>query len=798
MNTRDSLLTQAAWFPSSSTQHKPAVRGLFASAAPLIAACVTAIGASAACAQNCQPEWWPGEPFQGVEGSVYAISEWDPDGPGGQPPRYAVGGDFEVRNSTGGRHIAAWDPVARTWESLGAGTNGAVRAVAAMPDGSLVVAGAFTTAGGVPANRIARWNGAGWEALGDGVDGTTYALQVLPDGDLAVGGAFVNAGGVSARKIARWDGSAWHTYANGFSSPATVYALAVHNGELLAGGDFNVNATRLARWDGTAWQNFAGGTGFAVFHLSHAANGDLVVAGKQSPGIPVSNIVRHNGTSWIPIGGQSQADNIVHCVAELANGDFVAAGNFTNIDGVPIGKLARWDGSSWSTFAGEITSDTVFFVKPLADSRLAVGGANPLRDGRYWSGMYIWDGSAWSSPDLEPGFNGVIHVATRLRNGNIVVGGEFTKTPSGPANRVACWDGTHWNPLGEGVSDAVFTIVDALAEGPSGDIFVGGIFNTAGGAPANNIARWDGTSWHAMGSGIQRFSSGDLVVNDIAVMPSGGVIATGAFDTAGGVPANHIARWDGSAWWPLGSGMGGGSTGFVFMNSLIVMPSGDLVAGGSFTSAGGLPIKYIARWDGTNWGPLGQGLNNQANSFALMPNGDLIAGGLFRLADGMTANRIARWNGTSWSPLGSGMAGTSTTWVLALDTLPSGELVAGGIFDTAGGVAAKNIAVWDGAAWRPMSTGTDGGVYAMAHRTSTDLFVGGDFLTAGGHDSAYFARWACLCPADFNGDGFVNGDDYDAFASLFDIADPGADLNNDGFVNGDDYDGFASHFDVGC
>ncbi|MFO0835151.1 MAG: PQQ-dependent sugar dehydrogenase [Phycisphaerales bacterium] len=56
----------------------------------------------------------------------------------------------------------------------------------------------------------------------------------------------------------------------------------------------------------------------------------------------------------------------------------------------------------------------------------------------------------------------------------------------------------------------------------------------------------------------------------------------------------------------------------------------------------------------------------------------------------------------------------------------------------------------------------------------------------------------CGCPADFNHDGFVNGDDYDAFASLFDIADPGADLNNDGFVNGDDYDFFASHFDVGC
>ncbi len=54
------------------------------------------------------------------------------------------------------------------------------------------------------------------------------------------------------------------------------------------------------------------------------------------------------------------------------------------------------------------------------------------------------------------------------------------------------------------------------------------------------------------------------------------------------------------------------------------------------------------------------------------------------------------------------------------------------------------------------------------------------------------------CPADFNRDGFVNGDDYDAFASLFDVADTGADFNHDGFVNGDDYDAFASHFDLGC
>ncbi|MFO0833930.1 MAG: GC-type dockerin domain-anchored protein [Phycisphaerales bacterium] len=55
-----------------------------------------------------------------------------------------------------------------------------------------------------------------------------------------------------------------------------------------------------------------------------------------------------------------------------------------------------------------------------------------------------------------------------------------------------------------------------------------------------------------------------------------------------------------------------------------------------------------------------------------------------------------------------------------------------------------------------------------------------------------------MCRADYNGDGFVNGDDYDAFAEDFDEGWPGADMNHDGFVNGDDYDAFSSAFDAGC
>lgn len=54
------------------------------------------------------------------------------------------------------------------------------------------------------------------------------------------------------------------------------------------------------------------------------------------------------------------------------------------------------------------------------------------------------------------------------------------------------------------------------------------------------------------------------------------------------------------------------------------------------------------------------------------------------------------------------------------------------------------------------------------------------------------------CPADFNDDGFVNGDDFDDWATLFENGGTSADLNFDGFVNGDDFDFFAEHFENGC
>ncbi|MCC6229110.1 MAG: hypothetical protein IT432_07790 [Phycisphaerales bacterium] len=64
-------------------------------------------------------------------------------------------------------------------------------------------------------------------------------------------------------------------------------------------------------------------------------------------------------------------------------------------------------------------------------------------------------------------------------------------------------------------------------------------------------------------------------------------------------------------------------------------------------------------------------------------------------------------------------------------------------------------------------------------------------------DDIVFA-FDAFCPGDFDLNGFVNGLDYDSFASSFESGDACADFDGNGFVNGLDYDAYASYFEGGC
>src|SRR4029077_12731575 len=117
------------------------------------------------------------------------------------------------------------------------------------------VGGIFTTAGGVSAPGLAKWNGSDWSNIGF----AGVALALVSDGtNLYVGGSFTNAGGVLNTNIARYDGTNWYSLGGGAgtydSLGSYVYVLELHNGLLYAGGIFtnagNMAATHGAGCDG--------------------------------------------------------------------------------------------------------------------------------------------------------------------------------------------------------------------------------------------------------------------------------------------------------------------------------------------------------------------------------------------------------------------------------------------------------------------------------------------------------------------------------------------------------------------
>ena len=274
-----------------------------------------------------------------------------------------------------------------------------------------------------------------------------------------------------------------------------------------------------------------------------------------------------------------------------------------------------------------------------------------------------------------------------------------------------------WIPTFGGVlgTDGDVLALAVYDDGSGPALYVGGVFTMAGGVAANNIARWDGSNWSELGSGIGGtfFYVAALAVYDDGDGPA--LYVGGSFTTAGGGAANGIARWDGTTWTPLGSGLD------YEAYDLEVFDDGtgpQLFVAGLFSTAGGGAANNIASWDGSSWSALGAGTDGAVFDMAVYDDGSgaaLYAGGSFTTAGGGAANRIARWDGSSLSALGSGIGGTND-YVFALTVYDDGSgtsLYACGSITTAGGVAAAGIARWDGSSWSALGSGV-GGAYEMA------------------------------------------------------------------------------------
>jgi len=322
-----------------------------------------------------------------------------------------------------------------------------------------------------------------------------------------------------------------------------------------------------------------------------------------------------------------------------------------------------------------------------------------------------------------------------------------------------------WQDVGSGVraiTNTTATGVYAMcADTINNLLYVGGTFDSAGSEYSENVAKWDGANWHSMpteqGPGV-----------DAMVMYKGNLYV-------GGNSSNGVTEWNGSQWTVLPLFNGGVNVLYVFNDTLY--------AGGSFTKSGNTTLNYIAKWDGTNWLPVGSGFNGYASpsvNAMYAWNGKLYAGGFFDESDTEThIFSIARWDDSIWNGLKSGIGSDNDSsiegFVFAIDTF-QGNLYVGGDFGFAGGKPTSDIVVWngnnwillgqgtndivqsfgnynnklyvggginswDGSNWDTVGTGISSVVYAIAVFDS-QLYVGGVFNEAGTIPANYIARWS--------------------------------------------------------
>lgn len=521
-----------------------------------------------------------------------------------------------------------------------------------------------------------------------------------------------------------------------------------------------LDTENIARWDGRRWHAMGEGLSDPPSDILVKGNDVYVVGSFDSAGgKDIAGIARWDTQTeeWFPVGsGSGPRNNIdsteVSAVTAIGN-DIYIGGEFVQVDGVQAFNLARWNGTEWTAVGdGLERQDTgnlgeVFDLAATSDGRLVVGGAfthaydSPETTALEVNHVTIWNPQTSSFSSLNGGVanDDIIGspsvYAIAVDENNIYIGGNFIEAGDVTTNYIARWDGTTWQAIGSGMNSDVLSL-----DFHNGILYVGGLFGGAGDVNAHRVARWNGTEW----TGLLKTNSSDNGINELGVTEDGTLYAAGDMESFDDLAASNIASWTEQEqfWRPLGYGFADGSI-LGDLSAVVVDGSGRVYVGGDFSHAGGKRMSNLAMWDPAQrqWFDVGGGTDDIVNALLLRDN-ILYVGGLFEQVggdNGIAAPYIAAYNLTTgeWSSFAGGTAGGGLNDpVITMTFAPDGTLFVGGTFTAAGNVEADRLAIWNPAnrSWSaapfefngPLAFHTPR-VLTMAFDTN-GIYIGGDFF----------------------------------------------------------------------
>lgn len=233
--------------------------------------------------------------------------------------RILLGGGFTSIQGTARNRIARLltDGVLDTSFNPGSGVGGFVPYVSTLAlqaDGKLLLAGSFSSVGGVARENIARLLSTGSVDAGfnpgTGANGTISALAIQPDGKVLIGGGFTNYSGSPAPGIARLnaDASLDVGFDPGVGPNYGVGAIALQpDGKAIVGGVFTqyagITRHRIAR--------IFAYTAFPPFCFGDGSTGALCPCGNQGAAGRGCNNSLVNGGAQLQATGSPAGDSVI-------------------------------------------------------------------------------------------------------------------------------------------------------------------------------------------------------------------------------------------------------------------------------------------------------------------------------------------------------------------------------------------------------------------------------------------------------------------------------------------------------
>jgi uncharacterized delta-60 repeat protein len=650
--------------------------------------------------------------------------------------------------------------------------NGAVRAVAALLDGRVIVGGEFTALGGVPRQHIGRINvdGSIDPAFDPNVNGSVRAIAVQSDGRIVIGGDFSAVAGAARPSLARLntDGSIDASFVVSVAGP--VYALAVQpDGKLLVGG-----AGYVARLhtNGTFDAGFAATVDGAVLAIAVQQNERVVLGGDftgflkrvladgtvdgafgLSATAPVRALaLRVDGTIIAAgdeglIAGQTGAipsNGAVHALALQPDGTWVAAGEFTEIGGSARNRIARFGRSGQLDAAFTAGADgPVFALARQSGGSIVTGGAftHLSREGTAVARASLGrlTASGYIDADFNPGANNTVVAMAVQADGKVLVGGFFTSLGGTRRNYLGRLnpDGSLDASFNPGANDAVL----ALAVQPDGRILVGGAFTTLGGGGTGHTPRMRLARLNQDGSVDSTFDvEANNQVNAIAVQRDRRIVVGGQFTMLDGVARRRLGRVDAEGVLDLQFDPGVDN----LVHTVAIDPDGRIVIGGAFTMLGGGGMgdtdrAFIGRLnaDGTLDTTFDPGADGAVHALAFDNAGRILVGGAFTMLGGggmgaAARSFIGRLHGNGAVDVGFNPVADGDVHAIASE--PDGAILIGGAFAHVSSTARYRLARIgaDGIVDPTFNPGANNTVFALAHHADGRVLVGGAFTALGG------------------------------------------------------------------